>query len=183
MSKGGTHVLDEGKTSARSGRDRAEAKKPETVSSRILSRQAAALLDHMELDGRAFLITRHGRPVALLSPVEGAPPVNDRLRRRLGLPAGAFVPGESLPDDDDGGGGDGEVRKVPLDATARRILMAVADAAPSPCIPPVLDGDAPAWARALGRMELDGFLIRDGSAYLLTPAGARLASRHRFEGS
>lgn len=126
-----------------------------TVTARELGRGVAALLDEVELERRAILVTRAGRPVALLTPVERG--------TRAGPPQEEDV----------------QDVEFQLEPHYRKVLAAIARHAPDRWSPGQEDLGQPVQRTlaALGGLELKGLITLNwGGTYTLQPKGARVAA-------
>lgn len=139
------------------------------VTARELARCAGDLLDEVAAEGSTVLVTRHGRPAALLAPVPrgaGARWIPRRVRK----------PGpEPVAVTDDAADTD-ELRTIELDPFQRRILASVAERVP---LVPSPGEPTERWAKLAGiallRLELEGLVDGGRGAYRVTAKGARLA--------
>jgi prevent-host-death family protein len=134
------------------------------VRARDLWRKGAELLDEVELDGHAVLVTRHGRPVAMLGPITDPDLQRPPARRRRGVPPAQVDEDQDLSD-------------VDLSPLERKILLELARRAPTPRAVAESEYVVPERATALWRLEM-GFLIAlEWGGYRITPKGAKLAER------
>jgi prevent-host-death family protein len=136
----------------------------EWVSARELSRRTSELLDHVAA-GAAVMICRHGRPVAALSPLPGAP-----LRRAVARsPDQASNTKTPLTQEE-------EDQLHALDVVQRTVLGAMSDGCtPDQIAAKVKEHEPAEIAVALGRLEIARLIVKEFGGYSLTIRGERLA--------
>lgn len=130
------------------------------VSMRDLSRSAGALIDEIELNGSVFVLSRHGRMVAVLAPLPERTVVEFK-----GSEWPAEVEADIAP----------EATWSELDDIERAVLRSAAEAHPMPFGLNGMPFAASELGRALGRLELDGFIERSLSGRRLTREGLAAA--------
>jgi hypothetical protein len=126
---------------------------PRRISTREFCRRSADLLNELERERRPFVITRYGRPAAVLGPVpEGA--AGGEL---LQIGSGEVDAPDSEPEPE-------------LDPEQRETLLALAR------------GETLTGVRErvlLVQLELQGLSAKGWTGYRVTPSGARLAATLR----
>lgn len=160
---------------------------PETivVSARELCRKGAVVLDALQREGCAILVTRYGRAAALLTPVEGRGgtarlPRPFRRLKDLEPDAGADAEGAGDCAGQDGGGQpDGDAREIAaqLEPLAREALLALADRRITSWVPAVHDESR--WskrARAVTELEKRELMRFGPSGFTITRLGTRVAA-------
>jgi prevent-host-death family protein len=146
------------------------------VGVRDLYRRGSELIDEVDAEG-SILITRNGRPLAVLSPItdpalmrrralEPVPLQESNRRSNAVSETGKARAEDPLPD-------------IELDEVRKTILAEIAWFGGRPWI--ANDDDEsritmPRLGAALGRLEMDGLVTRRGSGFVPTRRGARFAA-------
>jgi prevent-host-death family protein len=138
-----------------------EGRNPQrSITARELWRQAASILDEVEFERRVILVTRSGRPVALLTPL---PPARKDRVPELGQDAD-------------------ELEAVEVEGFELELVLAAARRAPRPWWPQDSLDRGRETAIALTRLEFKKLLKKEFSgAYHVTPLGAKIATRYLDE--
>ena len=144
------------------------------VTMRDLVHRGADLLDDVECDGVSLIVTRSGRPVAILTPLPRRALSRRSVRR---IPARSIVRSESL-------GGEVEAAlnlKLPdlsLTRLDREILTVCADRRGHPIMAGFFEASAgtyQALVESLGKLEMAGLILKRRVGYAITATGARMA--------
>lgn len=144
------------------------------VTARDLCRRGADLLDEVELEGHRLMVTRNGRPVAIVGPVADNPGARRlaRFSRRRGPPPTQAPPSANDPADTD------ELAELELDALDREILLEIAGKGSQRWMPnPQSSDDRKRLYPVLLRLEMEGLALKVFGGYRITTRGARLACR------
>jgi antitoxin (DNA-binding transcriptional repressor) of toxin-antitoxin stability system len=136
-----------------------------------LTRDAAALLDEVEIEKASFVIHRYGRPVAVIVPTDDAPRPRRFVRPRRSMEVRPPAPEREETVDQ-------EAVEAALDDDGRRVLQAIAAGGRDGCNPDTRETGLGGLqlAACVSRLEMAGLVQAQGGLFWPTKTGRERAA-------